>query len=244
MRLKDLLKNGVRSSPLIERLAALLVNRMLGRNSIHIRGTGNRIDGLDRCFMFKTRITVRGTGNVVTIGRHSVLRECRIQICGDANSLRLGERTRATDCEIWLEDSRNRVSFGEDTVVCERTFIAASEGTAITVGANCLFSSDLTIRSSDSHSIVSKATGVRINPARDIKIGDHVWIGHKVIVLKGSRLGSHSIVASGSVVAGRHFQTNVIVGGNPSHVLRAGVDWVAEQLPVVPSSEPDANQGP
>lgn len=38
---------------------------------------------------------------------------------------------------------------------------------------------------------------------RDVTIGDHVWIGSRVIILPGAMLGDGCIIQAGSVVAGR-----------------------------------------
>ena len=60
--------------------------------------------------------------------------------------------------------------------------------------------------------------------AEPITIGDQVWIGANVIVLKGVEIGAHSIVAAGSVVT-RSFPPGSLIGGNPARLIRSGVNW-------------------
>lgn len=52
-----------------------------------------------------------------------------------------------------------------------------------------------------------------------IHIGDDVWIGARVIVLPGVKIGSHCIIAAGAVVT-KDVPDYAIVGGVPARVLR------------------------
>lgn len=82
---------------------------------------------------------------------------------------------------------------------------------------------------SDIHSIVDLATGARINPARDIQVGERVWVGQRVLILKGSQIGDGSIIGAGSVVTGT-IPKNVIAAGAPARVIRQGVTWRGELI--------------
>lgn len=76
------------------------------------------------------------------------------------------------------------------------------EGTKVTIGKDCLFSAQINIRTVDPHSIFDQATGERITPSQDVIIGGHVWIGDDVKILKGVRIGEHSIVGTGAILSG------------------------------------------
>ncbi|MBK8417722.1 MAG: acyltransferase [Anaerolineales bacterium] len=52
-----------------------------------------------------------------------------------------------------------------------------------------------------------------------IEIGDDVWIGTNAIILPGVSVGSHSIIAAGSVVT-RNVPDWAIVGGVPAKILK------------------------
>ena len=52
-----------------------------------------------------------------------------------------------------------------------------------------------------------------------MEIQDNVWIGNDVTILKNTKIGSNSIVATGAVVAGV-FPKNVIIGGIPAKIIR------------------------
>jgi len=55
--------------------------------------------------------------------------------------------------------------------------IIAVEDTKIIIGDDCMFATDVIIRSEDAHAIYSTIDGSRINTSEDIIIGAHVWLG-------------------------------------------------------------------
>lgn len=89
---------------------------------------------------------------------------------------------------------------------------------------------DIDMRTTDSHSILDLKTGKRINPAKNISIGAHVWIGSHVVILKGAEIGAHNIVAAGTVVTSMKTEPNVIVAGNPAKTVKSGIDWTYERI--------------
>jgi acetyltransferase-like isoleucine patch superfamily enzyme len=60
----------------------------------------------------------------------------------------------------------------------------------------------------------------------DITIGDHVWIGQNVTILKGARIGKGSIIAACALVH-RDIPDKQLWGGVPARLLRENVSWVA-----------------
>ena len=50
-------------------------------------------------------------------------------------------------------------------------------------------------------------------------IGDDVWIGANVIILPGVTIGSHSVIAAGSIVT-KDTETYAIIGGNPARTIK------------------------
>ena len=55
-----------------------------------------------------------------------------------------------------------------------------------------------------------------INFAGDITVGDHVWLGHGVEVLKHSIINRNSIVGCKAVVSKQFLDSNVILAGIPA----------------------------
>ena len=67
--------------------------------------------------------------------------------------------------------------------------------------------------------------GQRINLSKDIIIGDHVWIGQQVVILKGSNIGAQSIIGTRSLVTGKQFEKGVVIAGSPAKVMKENVTW-------------------
>lgn len=121
-----------------------------------------------------------------------------------------------------------------DNVQCSwAVLINAQEKTSITIGDDCLFS-NVSIYSSDSHSIFDCETQERINPAKDIKLGDRVWLGRNVIVTKGVNIGNDVAVGAGSLV-NRDLPSNSVCAGLPVKVLKTNTVWTQERTNVFPN---------
>ena len=72
------------------------------------------------------------------------------------------------------------------------------------------------------HEVSDVEVPMRAQGATDSKpiiVGNDVWIGMRVIVMPGVKIGSHSIVAAGSVVT-KDVPEWGIVGGNPAKVIK------------------------
>ncbi len=52
-----------------------------------------------------------------------------------------------------------------------------------------------------------------------IQVGDNVWIGTRVIVLPGRKIGKNAILGAGAVIT-KDVPDNAIVGGNPAKIIR------------------------
>ena len=86
-----------------------------------------------------------------------------------------------------------------------------------------MFSFGIFVRTADPHLIYDSTTKGRINPSASVFIGDHVWVGQDVLILKGTRIGSGSIVGGATCIAGKMIPSNVTIGGNPARIIRENV---------------------
>ena len=92
-----------------------------------------------------------------------------------------------------------------------------------------MFSSEIVFRTGDSHSIID-LSGIRINHAKDIIIGDHVWIGHRVLVNKGVVISNNSGVGTGSVVTKKFNDENIIIAGCPAKIVKNDINWLGKRI--------------
>jgi acetyltransferase-like isoleucine patch superfamily enzyme len=91
----------------------------------------------------------------------------------------------------------------------------------ITIGKRVSISENVVMRDSDDHKILSNPNHVITKP---ITIGDDVWIGLNVLILKGVAIANGAIVAAGSVVV-KDVPPYSLVAGNPARVIKTDVRW-------------------
>jgi acetyltransferase-like isoleucine patch superfamily enzyme len=201
------------------------------RNVFRIKkGKGNHIEA--PCALMKNvNIQISGTGNTIVIDDFTTLKNTNIYINGNNNVVRIGKWTSFWNAEVCIEDDGNEVSIGNHTKIMGKTQLAAMEGTKILIGSECGFSTDIIMRTGDSHSILDME-GRRFNASKDIILEDHIWVGIKVICMKGTYVSRNSILAAGAVVSGKFMEPNCIIGGVPGKVIKKGIEWCTPRIPV------------
>ena len=146
--------------------------------------------------------------------------------------MQIGPWCYCENAEFWIEDSGCTISLGAHTALCGDIQLAAMEGTDITVGEGCLFANAVRLRTGDSHSLLKKSTGARINPSKSITVGNHVWVGTGVTILKGVQVADGCVVGAGSLLAKAYSQPNCVLAGVPAREVKQDVDWTPERIPV------------
>lgn len=201
--------------------------RRLHKVSITILGEGNSVEFARDAQVGSCNIVIRGNGNTISIGS-STLTGVGAAISGDGNAINIGDGCILLGLGLVCEDDGNGINIGAATQIHGSTELAAIEGTLISIGTTCLFSRGIHFRTGDSHSLTD-LEGRRINPSRDITIGDHVWVGMNVTVLKGSSVPDRSVIGACSVVSGSFDGPHCVIAGHPARVVREGVDWRVER---------------
>ena len=223
-------KKLIKKNPSLTLALAPLHNGIFGFNRKRINGKMNKIHGINGSFLTKTKIRIIGNNNVIEFGHTCFLQECNIFILGDNNHVILGDKFYGIKAEFWLQDDNNFIEIGEGTTIGGLTHLATTEGTKISIGKDCMFSSDIAIRTGDSHAIYTKDTTTRINPALDVLIGDHVWLGNKTILLKGTQIPDDSIVGSGAIVTNKFLEPNIVIAGTPGRVIKENIHWTRDRI--------------
>lgn len=97
---------------------------------------------------------------------------------------------------------------------------------SISIGHHVVISERVVLRDSDNHSIqnMEAISSYESAVTARIEIGDHVWIGMNVIVLKGVTIGEGAIVAAGSVV-NKDVPPHCLVAGVPAKVVKTNITW-------------------
>jgi acetyltransferase-like isoleucine patch superfamily enzyme len=168
------------------------------------------------------RISISGDANRIEILPSRFPLGVYIQMM-DGASLSIGANLNARD--LFIHARRGAVMTIGHTVGCNGQLrLLMHEAGHMSIGDGCLFADATDVTNSDMHSIIDVASGERINPARDVSIGEKVWIGQRCMILKGSKIGQGSIIGAGSVVSAAVPELSLAVGC-PARVLRSGVTW-------------------
>lgn len=211
-------------SPLLVRL----FNRWHGSRTLR-SGPGHEVRSAN-ARLRGTRIEFYGRDGVVELGRDVRLFDCSIILRGTAPRLVIGDGTRLRNVRIVVEDRGSRLIIGPSTSMTGAV-LQAKEGGLVQLGSDCMLGSGVEVNNSDSHSLLDAASGERLNAARDVILGDHVWLGAGVWVSKGARIGARTVVAARSRVSGE-LPPGVLAAGSPAVVKRTGVTWDRRRLGV------------
>jgi acetyltransferase-like isoleucine patch superfamily enzyme len=143
-----------------------------------------------------TRISVRG--KLRLLGNFALGRGCRLDIGPNAT-----------------------MEVGDQTYINPRTQVIIHHG--LRIGRDCAISWECQFLDEDFHEI--QYEGKRVCPSNDIVIGDHVWIGSRANIYKGTVIPNGCVVAANSVVKGIFTEENALLAGNPARVVRRNVQW-------------------
>ncbi|HEY9704114.1 MAG TPA: acyltransferase [Allocoleopsis sp.] len=93
----------------------------------------------------------------------------------------------------------------------------------IEIGEDVAIGDNVCIRDSDNHYIMNRDDDYEM--AKPIKIGNHVWVGINVTILKGVTIHDGAIIAAGAVVT-RDVPPRCLAAGVPAKIIKTDVDWV------------------
>lgn len=95
----------------------------------------------------------------------------------------------------------------------------------LVIGKRAQFGRELTIRTSDGHSIYNVGEKLPYNEPEDIIIGDDVWIAQRVTLIKGAQIPSNCVVGACSLVNKKFKEEGCIIAGNPAKVIKRNIRW-------------------
>lgn len=106
---------------------------------------------------------------------------------------------------------------GNTSILCRKN---------ISFGDGCLLSWDIIVMDTDWHNI--ECDGEIVNPDCAVQVGDHVWIGCRCIVLKGTIIPQNCVIAAGSIISSSNLpENNAVYGGQRKNVgtIRKSIKW-------------------
>jgi acetyltransferase-like isoleucine patch superfamily enzyme len=161
--------------------------------------------------------------NLRLIGRpvFDVAPDARVKIGSRVTMISLPEGNLAglsKRCSIGVERGA-KLTIGEGCGFSGVSIYCALE---ISIGSHLTCGANVSIWDTDFHPLDAQArrandrTAIRRKP---VVIGDDVFLGANVLVLKGARIGDRAIIGAGSVVTG-NIPSDEIWAGNPARFLR------------------------
>lgn len=148
----------------------------------------------------------------------------RIQLPRNPWDIELGQGVALEHGVILLSTGHRetvpRIKIGERTYVNRFTMFDACLG--ISVGCDTMIGPYCYITDHDHGTEPSTLVNQQDLVAATVSIGENVWIGAGVSVLKGVKIGSNSVVGAGSVVT-RDVRPGERVAGVPAAVLARGI---------------------
>ncbi len=167
---------------------------------------------LVRGFFLKIKLTECGPLLRASSGITIIRKNAAIKI-GKKVQLYKGVKLSAFGNENFSE-----IIIGNNTSIGDRTEIHS--GNKVEIGNGCNISWDVCIMDRDYHKFNSPTEEIK-----PIKIGNDVWIGCNVLILKGVTIGDGAVIAAGSVVT-KDVAPKTLVGGNPAKVIKENIYWI------------------
>lgn len=214
--IKFLCKNNVTLNKIVS-----LGYRLVGR-SYFFKQNNNTLEA-SLAYLWKVKFNIQGRNNKIIFGRGVRIKNTVINVYGDDNTLILEDYARVHNSTFVLHQNNCKIQIGKFSSAERALFAAVEHESKISIGEDCMISTDVEIRTSDSHKIYS-LEGVRINPKKDVFIGNHVWIGAHANVLKGVTIQDGSIVGFGSILT-KNVPARCVVAGDPAVVVKKDVIW-------------------
>jgi len=178
----------------------------------------------------RIRKEIEGSGHELIVGSDTVLNDTVIHMRGRNNKIIFGANCRVgAGCSFWVEGENAVITIGDGVTFTRECQVNAQEkDMSVTIGNDCMFSNHIIIRTSDSHPIYN-ADGKRINLAKHVVLGNHIWIAPDSTVMKGMTIGDGAIIGSGTIVT-KDVPANTLVVGHPAHVVKEGIRWTREDV--------------
>jgi acetyltransferase-like isoleucine patch superfamily enzyme len=108
--------------------------------------------------------------------------------------------------------------------------IFSEEAYLITIGEDCLISSEVTLLTHDGSVDVMRGEFPKADRIKPIVIGNNVFIGHRAIVMPGVTIGSNVVIGAGSIV-NKDVPSGTVYAGVPAKFIKTIEDYKAAMQP-------------
>ncbi len=179
--------------------------------------------------LFFTKIKQFGGTNNIEISKSAYLRKVKIIIYGSENTVVIKDNTYLHNVKIIIgfkdcHINGCKITIGEDTSFNSAYMQMGENDSTLTIGRNCMFSFNIEISCTDTHSITD-LNGNLLNKGNNIEIGDNVWVCKNSVILKNTKISNNCIVAQGSIITGKFDKNNCVLAGIPAKIVKENIIW-------------------
>lgn len=210
----------------------ILDDEIVGSLGLEINGISNSIEihknnDEKNNKLENVKFFVEGEKNKLNV--YPKMENCNINICGNECSVNIKNDVLLKNSNINIsyppEIVRNSIiNIGKFTTFNGVGLQTFEDFSTIEIGEDCQFSWGIDVWCSDSHSIIDEDKNI-INRGKNIKIGNHVWVGKDVKINKNTLIPNNCIIGWGSVVTHVFSEPNTIIAGNPAKIVKHNINW-------------------
>lgn len=187
----------------------------------NISSNNNNSVVIENSSVFHCSFNINGTNNRIVIKNNADIVYCNFSVFGD-NNLIIFDGNKGI-VNLINRGNNNVVSIGKDTTMETVYMVSMGKNNSIEIGKGCMFSGDVEIWNTDSH-LITDENGTALNPSKPVRIGNRVWVGKHVKILKGVSIGDDTILGMNAVIT-HDVHANSIAAGNPAKTVKNGVKW-------------------
>ena len=206
----------------------MLSNNCKHIKNLNIKGANNSFnisEKNDKKNIKRIQISIEGNNNEVEISQIKNKGSLYIEINGNDNKIKLDDIGIVDNLCINISENCKgaNIYVGKDTTFWNTTLQTCDDYSSIDIGKDCMFSYKTTIFNTDGHCVLQD--GKLVNRAKNLIIGNHVWVGYEAVVLKNSKINDNSIVGYRALVSGSFDEKNAVIAGIPAKIVKRGINW-------------------
>ena len=111
------------------------------------------------------------------------------------------------------------ITFGSNVAIGDFSYIGGAAG--VSIGQGTIVGQYLSIHP-ENHVFESTEIPIRFQGVtrQGVEVGENVWIGSKVTILDGAKVGNGAIICAGAVLTAGDYPPGAVIGGCPAKIIR------------------------